>query len=295
MRKLPYFVVDVFTGEALKGNPLAVVLDEVGLSAEEMLRIAREFHLSETTFVRRGELASERTNGVAVRIYTMQEELPFAGHPTLGTAAILQRIAPEVVVEGEVGLALKVGRIPVRFDPATGFGQMRQRDPEFGAVLDPERVAALIGLRAEDIDPNARPQIVSTGTGFGIVPLRSAESLARLVVDQKAARTWLDELGARWFYVLGPTGDTNPAWRARMQFHGGEDPATGSAAGCAISYLVEHGLAPSGEEVHLRQGVEIERQSEIYLSAEKLSDGRVINVRVGGETVVVAEGTLLLN
>ena len=293
MHELDYTIVDVFTETALKGNGLAVVMNTIGLSAERMQAIAREFNLSETTFVERRSSEVEQAEGVRVRIFTTQEELPFAGHPTLGTASVLKLQAREAVQDHTVKLALNMGTVPVRFDGSGLFGEMTQRDPEFGTELEPKVVAGLIGLQAEDLAPSARPQIVSTGTPFAIVALRSADALAHLRVSQEDAARYLRELGARWFYVLGPTGGNEPAWRARMQFSGGEDPATGSAAGCAISYLVKHDFVQSGERIHVRQGVEIGRTSDLFLTAE-LTSARVTNVRVAGSTVLVASGRLFL-
>jgi trans-2,3-dihydro-3-hydroxyanthranilate isomerase len=298
--ELDYFVVDVFTESALAGNPLAVVMNTTGLTAERMQAIAREFNLSETSFVERRPGAAERAEGVRVRIFTTQEELPFAGHPTLGTASVLKLVAPETMHSGVVTLALKVGPVPVRFDGESLFGEMTQRDPEFGAELDRAEVARLTGLSPEDLDPRLPPQIVSTGTAFAIVPLCSEEPLARLKVNRQGAFEWLRERGARWFYVLGPTGEREPAWRARMQFNGGEDPATGSAAGCAIAYLVCRGAVAPGECIALSQGVEIGRPNKLYLSARiqsasaKGQSGRITDVRVAGSTVLVAKGQLFL-
>jgi len=313
-RGLEYFVLDVFTDTRLRGNPLAVVLNPGSLTTETMQAIAREMNLSETTFVERGEAVIERGEGVRVRIFTTEEELPFAGHPTLGTASLLRVIAPECVADETVTLALDIGPVPVGFEPRASAdptwpmrGQMTQRDPTFGEVLDAHEVAELTGLAIEDFDPDRPAQIVSTGTAFAIVPLRSAESLARLRVRQEESATFLKARGARWFYVLGPeaadagnTATALPAWRARMQFNGGEDPATGSAAGCAISYLVLHGAVPSGTTIHLRQGLEISRPSDLFLSAKLVGDseeskssshdGTVTDVRVGGSTVLVANG-----
>ena len=204
-------------------------------------------------------------------------------------------------------LALKVGPVPVRFEEgkagAAGlFGEMTQRDPEFGAELDPEIVARLAGLSADDLDPALPPQVVSTGTAFAIVALRSQAALARLKVNQDEAVEWLKERGARWFYVLAPRSldqsslDEKPdgvKFRARMQFYGGEDPATGSAAGCAIAYLVSRGAVSSATRVHVRQGVEMGRPSDLFLSARKES-AKVSDVRVAGSTVLVAKGQLFL-
>ena len=297
MHELKYFVVDVFTEVALAGNPLAVVIDSVGLTTEQMQAIAREFNLSETTFVERRPASVERAVGVRVRIFTTQEELPFAGHPTLGTASVLKLNAPETVEKNIVTLHLNVGPIPVRFEAGGLFGEMTQRDPEFGAELDAAEVAPLIGLTAEDMDAALPPQIVSTGNPFAIVPLCSTESLARLSVKQQEATTWLRERGARWFYVIAPTTISRRGsaqeYRARMQFNGGEDPATGSAAGCAISYLVARGAVRSDTRVALRQGVEMGRPSELTVSA-KLDSARVTDVRVAGSTVLVAKGQLFL-
>ncbi len=293
--ELDYRLVDVFTSSPLTGNPLAVVFDTAGLSTERMLAIAREFNLSETTFIERRASALEQEEGVRVRIFTTQEELPFAGHPTLGTASVLRECAPETLRGDTLKLSLNVGSVPVRFEQRNGalFGEMTQRDPEFGPELDRHEVARLCGLAVEDLHPQSAPQIVSTGTAFAIVPLRSAEALARLTVPQQEATAWLRQRGARWFFVLGPTGMESPAFRARMQFNGGEDPATGSAAGCAISYLVRHGLVESDQKIHLQQGVEIHRPSDLYLRATASSAG-VSDVRVGGSTVLVAKGRLFL-
>jgi trans-2,3-dihydro-3-hydroxyanthranilate isomerase len=123
--------------------------------------------------------------------------------------------------------------------------------------------------------------------------LRTHEALARLKVEQEEATKYLLEKGGRWFYVLGPTEGDNPAWRARMQFYGGEDPATGSAAGCAISYLVGHGIVAPRQRIHVQQGVEIGRTSDLFLGADLVS-GKVVDVRVGGSTVHVAKGQLFL-
>jgi trans-2,3-dihydro-3-hydroxyanthranilate isomerase len=299
--QLDYFVVDVFTETPLAGNPLAVVENTCGLTTEQMQAIAREFNLSETTFIERRSAEVERTEGVRVRVFTTQEELPFAGHPTLGTASILKMLAPETLAGDIVTLALKVGPVPVRFSPGAAdaaaiFGEMTQREPEFGAELNAAEVAPLLGLALDDLDAALPPQVVSTGAPFAIVVLRTAEALARLKVNQDTATAWLRERGARWFYVLAPSldQDQNGAkYRARMQFYGGEDPATGSAAGCAISYLVARDAAPSGTRVHVRQGVEIGRPSDLYLSAKK-DFARVTDVRVGGSTVLVAKGQLFL-
>jgi trans-2,3-dihydro-3-hydroxyanthranilate isomerase len=306
--QLDYYIVDVFTTRPLAGNPLAVVMNTESLTSQQMQAIAREFNLSETTFVERGLEDTELTDGVRVRIFTTQEELNFAGHPTLGTASVLRMIAPETAVGGDtIQLRLNVGTIPVQFEGEGFRGKMRQKDPEFGAELDPVEVARLCGLKAEELDSARPPRIVSTGTAFAIVMLRSIEALGHLKVNHDQATTWLRERGARWFYVLAPAGgksgshEPDPSYRARMQFYGGEDPATGSAAGCAIGYLALHGAVISDETILLQQGVEIGRPSDLYLSAHReiptagsALDTRVTDIRVGGSTVLVAKGRLFL-
>lgn len=302
--ELDYFIVDVFTSTALAGNPLAVVMNTASLTATQMQAIAREFNLSETTFVERGPSNVERTEGVRVRIFTTQEELNFAGHPTLGTASVLRLVAPEAADGDTIKLKLNVGTVPVRFEGDGLDGEMTQKDPEFGAELDRAEVARLCGLHADDLDAALPPQVVSTGTAFAIVALRSVEALGRLKVNHDEATPWLRERGARWFYVVAPSRDRNqddPQYRSRMQFYGGEDPATGSAAGCAISYLALRGAVASDEVVRLRQGVEIGRPSDMRLSARRENasavsglDARVTSIRVGGSTVLVAKGHLFL-
>jgi trans-2,3-dihydro-3-hydroxyanthranilate isomerase len=295
--ELEYFVVDVFSDTPFKGNPLAVVMNGTGFTTEQMQSIAREFNLSETTFVLRRPANVEQAEGIRVRIFTTLEELNFAGHPTLGTASVLKVHAPGAMRDSIVTLALNVGAVPVKFNDEGLFGEMTQRDPEFGAELDSPVVARLLGLSPTDMHPALAPQVVSTGTAFAIVALGSIEALGRLRVDQVEATPWLRERGARWFYVLAPADEPiafgEPAWRARMQFNGTEDPATGSAAGCAISYLVAHNAVPSAEGIHVRQGVEMGRPSDLFLTAKK-DVSRVTDVRVAGSTVFVANGHLFL-
>ncbi len=293
---LDYAIVDVFTTTGLAGNPLAVVMNTANLTTAQMQSVAREFNLSETTFVERRPAAVEAAEGVRVRIFTTQEELPFAGHPTLGTASVLKLTAPETLRDSVITLAENVGPVPVRFaDPGTLFGEMTQRNAEFGAELDPAEVARLCGLSLDDLDNSAAPQVVSTGNGFAIVLLRSVDALARLRVLHDEATPFLRAHSGRWFYVLAPSQDESGAqcFRARMQFNGAEDPATGSAAGCAVAYLVQRNLAPSGPRFLIRQGVEMGRSSEIFVAAQASESG-VGEIRVAGSTVLVAKGRLFL-
>jgi trans-2,3-dihydro-3-hydroxyanthranilate isomerase len=197
---------------------------------------------------------------------------------------------------------LKAGKIPVRFTANSEkasrhrvdgqvFGEMRQRDPEFGVTLSREEVARVIGVDAAEIPWPI--QSVSTGLPFTIVAFRSPETLANLKFPHGQAEEFLKNSGAKFFYFLCPERREKMEARARMFFYGVEDPATGSAAGCAASWMVRHGIARSDEQVVIRQGVEMGRPSEMYVRATR--DGeRVTNVRVGGYAVEVLRGTMSL-
>ncbi len=288
-RKFPFVQVDVFTATPLEGNQLAVFTDASGLSDAEMQAIAKEMNLSETTFI----LPGDSPLGTRVRIFTVSEELPFAGHPTLGTGFVLRgkSSAPEV------RLHLNAGTVPVRFEEAPGqpvFGEMTQMDPTFGPVHDREAVVRAAGLRDGDVDPSLPIQTVSTGVPFTIVPLRGLEIARQLHVDLKSSAEYLERAGGKFFYfVTRATVDKAARLHARMLFYNGEDPATGSAAGCAAAWMVQHGIANPDERVLIEQGMEMLRPSRIYVRASR-QDDRVVNVRVGGSVVEVLRGELRL-
>jgi trans-2,3-dihydro-3-hydroxyanthranilate isomerase len=255
-----------------------------------MQALAREMNLSETTFVLPRDPAIERERGVRVRIFTVQEELPFAGHPTLGTAFALRGAAgaPEVVLD------LNAGQVPVRFEDNPGqpvFGEMTQVDPKFGLIHDRETVIRATSLRDGDIDPSLPIQTISTGLTFTIVPLRGLDVIRRLQVDLVRSSEYLQRTGGgKFFYfVARETVDRAARLHARMLFYGGEDPATGSAAGCATAWMVAHGVAQPDERVLIEQGIEMLRPSRIFVRASRLDD-RVVNVRVGGNVVEVLRG-----
>jgi trans-2,3-dihydro-3-hydroxyanthranilate isomerase len=305
-RKLDYTILDVFAEHPLEGNPLAVFHDGRGLSDAQMQAIARETNLSETTFVLpSGDPDHDRAEGVRVRIFTTQEELPFAGHPTLGTASWLHLNYPPLRGSVDLKLLLNVGPIAVRLDPKPDpqseseshvFATMWQNDAEFGELHDRAEVAPILGLRESDLLEAAPPQTVSTGNPFCIVALK-LEALERLAIPQREASAWLAAKRTRWFYCIAPESSNSPheapVWRARMQFYSGEDPATGSAAGCAIAWLVQHGLAESGREVILRQGLELGRPSRIVVRAVRQDRG-VGSITVSGSTIPVASGAFFL-
>ena len=291
LRVFSFVQLDVFTSKPFEGNSLAVFLDGRGLSDEEMQALAREMNLSETTFILPRESSIERERGVRVRIFTVQEELPFAGHPTLGTGFQLRGSsgAPEIVMD------LNVGKVPVRFEEKAGqpvFGEMTQVDPEFGARHDREAVVRASGLRDGDIDPSLPIQTISTGVPFTVVPLRGLEVIRDLHVDLRGSSEYLERSGGKFFYFVSrETVDPAARLHARMMFYNGEDPATGSAAGCAAAWMVAHGVARPEERVLIEQGVEMKRPSRIFVRASRRDD-RVVNVRVGGNVVEVLRGEL---
>ncbi|WP_035353763.1 PhzF family phenazine biosynthesis protein [Edaphobacter aggregans] len=295
-----YCQVDVFAERPLEGNQLAVFGDARGLSDDEMQSLARETNLSETTFVFPRAPEVEQRHGVRVRIFTVAEELPFAGHPTLGTASWLYWNHPSLRGAETITLDLNVGPIPVRFTPPKPsehgvFGTMRQNDPVFGAPQNHADLAAVLQLPLDDLDAGLPIQAVSTGNPFCIVPLRSLDAARRLAVPQTPqVKAYLKQYDAKFFYFLTRAEEGSGAdWHARMQFYNGEDPATGSAAGPAIAYLVRHGRAASGETIVIEQGVEMLRPSRLYVSAT-LTGSNVSDVFVGGRTIPVAMGRLFL-
>ncbi len=293
-RKLSLVQVDVFTDRALAGNSLAVILDGRGLTTEQMQALAREMNLSETTFILPGDPAADKTRGTRVRIFTVQEELPFAGHPTLGTAFVLRGQSGVA----EVPLELNVGLVPVRFtQPASSslaFGEMTQMEPEFGAIHDADAVAAVTNLSLSDLVSAAPIQTVSTGLPYTIVPVRSLKALQGLRLDVPRALEYLERSGGKFFYFVSRE-TVNPKARlhARMVFYNGEDPATGSAAGCCSAWMVAHDIAASDEQVMIEQGLEMHRPSCIFVRATK-RDNQIVNVRVGGNCVEVLRGEITL-
>lgn len=289
-RSLPFVQLDVFTAVALEGNQLAVFPDARGLSDGDMQAIARETNLSETTFIFPRDIATEQERGTRVRIFTTTEELPFAGHPTLGTAMVLRGDTNRE----EVALELNVGRIPVRFSIRDGlpFGLMTQRNPEFGQIHSREDVARAAGIAADQIADDVSIQTVSTGNAFAIVKLKSLSVLQNLKAGWSSLDAYLKKTDAKFFYFIS-TETVNPeaTLQARMIFYNGEDPATGSAAGPCIAWAVKNNVIPSGKQALIEQGVEMKRRSRIYVSAER-ADGKIVNVRVGGHAVQVVHGQL---
>jgi len=301
-RRLAMAQWDVFSSKALQGNSLAVFFDGRGLSDAEMQSIAKEMNLSETTFILPRDAETERERGVRVRIFTVQEELPFAGHPTLGTAFALRGDSGAK----EITLELNVGKVPIRFEDArfeetagqAAFGEMTQIDPVVGMKHEREALAQATGLRVEDFDPSLPIETVSTGLAYTITPLKSLSVIQKLRVDMNRASEYLEKTGAKFLYfVARETVDPAARLHARMLFYNGEDPATGSAAGCAAAWMVAHAVAKPDERVLIEQGIEMRRPSRIFVRAARQNrnnDNRIVNVRVGGNAIEVMRGEVFL-
>ena len=291
-------IVDVFARERYTGNQLAVVesrVDGPGADGElgdgEMQAIAREMNYSETTFIK------SREDPYRVRIFTPEAEVPFAGHPTLGTAHVVR----ERVADGrpeEVTLELNVGEVPVEVRERDGRETlwMTQQPPEFGDELDHGRLAGVLGLSADRLDTDWPVQVVSTGLPTVIVPLADREALTAIDLDREAYRGLTDDREAKLVHAFCPeprSPDNDLAVRMFAPAYGvPEDPATGSANGCLAAYLARHAYLGSGVvDARVEQGYEIGRPSLLYLAAT--DRGHTVNVEVGGRVLEVVRGSLL--
>lgn len=294
----PYHLLDVFTDRPFGGNPLAVFLDGRGLSGATMQSIAGELNLSETTFV----LPPERGGDARVRIFTPRRELPFAGHPTVGTAwAIASERDPapsKLVLEegvGDVAVSLRF------FDGAlTGATLTAARAPETRPAPPLEDVAAVVGLESSDLlDERLSPAFVSVGMPFLFVPVRDREVLGRCRLQPGPWESVLEDAWCREVYLFTPDAETDGHdYRARLYAPAAgiaEDPATGSAAAALAGYLAEREEEPDGDfRWLLEQGMEMGRPSFLELEAEKRG-GAVTAIRVGGGVVRIGGGALDLD
>lgn len=294
MRELPFHIVDVFPTDKYTGNQLAVIESYGELSSDEMQQIAQEMGYSETTFIEsdiRGNDANE------VRIFTTVEEIPFAGHPTLGTAFVLRDLLG-VTTTDEVRLQLGVGEIPVRFE-STGSEEilwMTQQPPSFGTIHDVADLVDVISLDAPAISTAFPIQTVSTGLPTTIIPLLNRRALQSVSIDQSAYQRFANTAETRTIllFCLDPRNSTHDlAVRVFAPALGLiEDPATGSANGNLAGYLLNHGVFETNSvNVQVEQGYEIGRPSLIYLRASQETTS--IRVQVGGRVIHVAHGRLV--
>ena len=297
---LSFLQYDVFTDEALAGNQLAVFLDGRGLSTERMQAIAREMNFSESTFILPPEAAG---TDVRMRIFTPGNELPMAGHPTIGSTFALAHTGAILTGQSRFVFGLGVGPVPVDLEwegTDLRFAWMRQLKPVFGPAVDArEAVAAAIGLGAADVAPDLPIQQVTTGLPFLFVPLRGRDAVDRASCDVSAFRRLKSshgiDLGIFLFAVL-PPGSSETAY-SRMFAPGFgmvEDPATGSASGALGCYLVRHGLVAGDAWYRMvsLQGVTMGRPSRIHIAIDSRGD-EIVSVKVGGSSVLVARGEFL--
>jgi trans-2,3-dihydro-3-hydroxyanthranilate isomerase len=276
----PYVVVDVFTHTPLEGNALAVFTDARGLSPAAMQRLARELNLSETVFV----LPPERGGDARLRIFTPGEELPFAGHPVLGSAIVIA----SALARTAVTLETRAGLVPLalqRDGDRIVSGRMQQPLPTWRSY---EHEPAL--LRALGVERSGLPvEVYDNGPLYVYVELASERAVAELAPDMRALAS-LAPTCASCFAGFGRR------WKMRMFAPAAgipEDPATGSAAGPLAVHLSRHGRIAFGEEIEIRQGAEIGRPSQLYARAEGSAE-RLQRVEVGGSAVIVASGEFLV-
>jgi trans-2,3-dihydro-3-hydroxyanthranilate isomerase len=289
------YILDVFAEQRYAGNQLAVFRHVDGISDGEMQQIAREMNFSETTFI----LAEEpEAGGYPVRIFTPGEEVPFAGHPTIGTAFIIQREIIGNPVES-LTLNLKVGQIPVAFEYANGAIDklwMKQKPPKFGKKHDAAEVAPVVGLMPADLDARFPVQEVSTGLPALIVPLKNLKALQRAQTVREKYFELVKTMEARAVLVFCPearSSDNQLSVRVFVDFFGiPEDPATGSANGCLAGYLARYRyFGDESVRVRVEQGYDMGRPSLLFLEAGV--QGQTIEVHVGGRAVLIAKGEWL--
>jgi len=295
MKNLPFYIVDVFAIAPYTGNQLAVFTNASAISDAQMQQIAKEMNYSETTFL---TSPTPKNGGYNVRIFTPKKELPFAGHPTLGTAYIIQK---EIIQEpiDVVNLNLQVGQIPVTWHNSEDTGEvlwMRQNPPSFHQILDANALAPVLNLDLDEIDSRFPIQEVSTGIPFIIVPLKTHASLKRIRVNREKFFELVEKTQSKEILVFCPetySPENQLSVRVFAEFLGiPEDPATGSANGCLAGYLVEHSyFGDKPVDVRVEQGYEIGRPSLLLLKAHSRED--TIEVSVGGKVVTIAKGEFL--
>ena len=295
-----YITADVFTDRQFGGNPLAVFPEADGLDDTTMQRIAAELNLSETVFVLPPTNAA---HAARLRIFTPLVELPFAGHPTVGAAFVLaqtgQLDGDTAVFEEHVGeIRIAVQREKGR---PVGARYATTATPQFGrSIPDAGKLAEVLGLDAEAVlqEIGRLPRAVSCGVPFLFVPLRDREALGKARVDLPLWKTRLAGGWAPHLYVFtSDVGESNADFRARMFAPAmgiAEDPATGAAATALAGYLVGGDNVPDGpQQFRIDQGIEMGRPSRIEMQCDK-RDGRIVEIRIGGRCVRIAEGTLEL-
>jgi len=288
-----FHIVDVFAQEQYAGNQLAVVTDAAGLSTAEMQAIAAEFDYSETTFV----VGPPADGAWPVRIFTPAEEIPFAGHPTLGTAWVIREHLADGPTDS-VALDLDVGEVPVEVRETDGEEVlwMTQQPPTFGDQLPHADLAEVLGLDVEQLDADWPVGIVSTGLPTIVVPLSDRAALEAIDVDRAAYDAVTGDREAKnvlAFCADPREPDNDLAVRVFAHYYGvPEDPATGSSNGCLAAYLARQDFSGDGRvDARVEQGYEMGRPSLLWHDA--VAEGDDVTVRIGGRVIPVADGELV--
>ena len=291
MVKSIYYIVDVFAEEKYAGNQLAVFRNTASMPPEMMQRLANEMHFSETTFIASDE---EHGGGYDVRIFTPDDELPFAGHPTLGTAYVIAR---EIIKKPgvEVRLNLGVGQITVTVDGQSGVLWMRQKEPAFLRTFMAADLAGMLGIVPGDTDGRFPVEEVSTGIPFIMVPVKSLAAANAAYLDLRQFNAFFGDKKPEGVLVFCPetlNKENSLHVRVFTRFPNvPEDPATGSGNGCLAAYLARHRYFDSPKvDIRVEQGCEMGRPSLLFLSSE--DKGGSIEVHVGGKVIPVAKGEL---
>ncbi len=295
---LNYFLLDVFTSHQFGGNPLAVFPDADHITTRQMQSIAGELNLSETTFIQR---ATSDGSDCTVRIFTPKHEVPMAGHPTIGTAAVILKNKLINPCHGN-HLVFDEGVGPVQVDFTITGGLpgglvMHQPMPEFSETLDKSVVAEILSLASTDIEESCPVQLVSCGLPVVIVPLKSLDAARRATIRLDLLQTKLADIDCREFFVFTREAES-PEADVHCRFFAPrlgvvEDPATGGAHGPLGSYLVKYGMS-DGKQITSEQGMEMGRPSTIQVRIES-HDDQITDVLVGGECVEVGEGKIRLD
>lgn len=291
--KMNYSIVDVFSTGKYTGNPLAVFKNAGAISDQEMQQIAKEVNYSETTFI----TSNLKSNGgFDVRIFTPNEEIPFAGHPTLGTAFVIQNEIVERPLE-TLFLNFKAGQIPVSFNNQEEVLWMKQNEPTFGQLLDRKIVSDVLNIDSEYIDDRFPIQEVSTGLPAIIVPLKSLEAVKKASINREKYFKLIEHLEAKAILVFSPeayNAENDINVRDFAEYYGiPEDAATGSSNGCLAAYLVKYKYFNKSEiNIRVEQGYEIGRPSLLFLKAVERNEK--IKVCVGGKVIKIAQGEWLL-
>jgi trans-2,3-dihydro-3-hydroxyanthranilate isomerase len=287
-----FYTLDVFTTTRFQGNPLAVITDGDGLSADQMQAIAREMNLSETVFVQK---PTEDSALARLRIFTTKEELKLAGHPVIGTWFLLAELGVVPAQEGGVHVMQQTGAgiLPVEIRFKDGRPQrvtMTQKEASFRASkIDKRKLTAALGLSSKDLDPALSPEFVSTGIYNLMLPLKNRAALGKIQMNMiELARLLGKQAALAYCFAIGTN---HTVWaRGMMPWELYEDAATGSAAGSLGAYLVKKGRVGAGHTLHITQGVEMGRPSQIEV--EVSHSGKKLTPRVSGAAVKVFEGVI---